>query len=101
MSWISDCHEGCIIAIRAAPRASRNQIQGLYGDTLKIRLKAPPVDGKANKELVAFMAECMGIPTQQLELLTGDHGRLKRILVRNRTALSVREQLNKYVAPGN
>jgi uncharacterized protein (TIGR00251 family) len=94
MPWISDSSEGSIITIHAAPRATRNQIQGIHGDALKIRLHAPPVDGKANKELLSFLAKALGIPKGQLELLHGDTCRHKRILVRNLTAQTARIRLN-------
>jgi uncharacterized protein (TIGR00251 family) len=94
MPWISDSSEGCIITIHAAPRAARNHIQGIHGDALKIRLQAPPVDGKANQELLSFLSETLGVPRRQLELLTGDTGRHKRILARNLTAQAVRIRLS-------
>lgn len=94
MSWITDSSEGCIITIHASPRATRNQLQGIHGDALKIRLQAPPVDGKANKELLSFLARTLGIPKCKLELLTGDTGRHKRILARTLTAQAARERLN-------
>jgi len=97
MSWITDSNAGCIIAVHVSPRASRNSIQGKYGDALKIRLKAPPVDGKANKELLAYLSGCLNIATRQLELLTGDTGRHKRILARHLTAQSARELLQKHL----
>jgi uncharacterized protein (TIGR00251 family) len=97
MSWITDSSAGCIITVHAAPRAARNQIQGTHGDALKIRLKAPPVDGKANRALLSFLAQCLGLPPRQLELLTGDTGRHKRILVRQMPAQAARAHIQKYL----
>lgn len=97
MSWITDSPAGCIITIHAAPRAARNHIHGTHGDALKIRLKAPPVDGKANRELLAFLAQCLGLPSRQLDILTGLTGRHKRILVRQMQATVARSCLQKHL----
>jgi uncharacterized protein (TIGR00251 family) len=94
MAWISDTTEGCVIAVHAVPRAAQTHIQGTHGDALKIRIKAPPVDGKANKELLNFIANELGIPLRQLSLLTGDVGRHKRILIRGMSANQASEALN-------
>ncbi len=81
MSWITQTPRGIILSIHATPRASKAGIQGLHGDALKIRLRAPPVDGKANAALVEYLAELLKVPERSLSLLTGETGRQKRILV--------------------
>jgi uncharacterized protein (TIGR00251 family) len=97
MPWISDSREGCIIAIHASPRSSRNDIHGVHGNALKVRLIAPPVDGKANRALMDFLADCLGIPPGRLELLGGETGRRKRVLARHLPAAQARERLQKYL----
>ncbi len=82
-----------VIAVHACPRASTTAVQGLHGDALKIRLRAPPVDGRANEVLLAFLAEMLGVPQRQVSLLTGDTGRRKRVLVRGLNAPTVRSRL--------
>ena len=47
MSWIATSSEGVLLTVKVVPRASKNEIAGLLGDALKIRLQAPPVEGKA------------------------------------------------------
>ena len=81
MSWIQPVAGGCIVNVRVIPRASRNQIQGVLGDSLKIRLQAPPVEGKANSALVRFLADELNLPVRSISLLSGGTGRNKRILV--------------------
>jgi len=49
----------CLLTIKAVPNAPRSEVVGWMGDTLKVRLKAPPVDGKANTELCRFLAEVL------------------------------------------
>lgn len=71
---------GTRISVHAVPRASKSEICGMQGDSLKVRLQAPPVDGKANKALCAFIAEAIGIPTRAITLVSGATGREKTLL---------------------
>ena len=63
------------------PGAKRTEIAGSHGDALKIRLAAPPVDGRANEALLAFLAEAFGVPARQVTLLSGATGRRKRVRI--------------------
>ncbi|MEI8140785.1 MAG: DUF167 domain-containing protein [bacterium] len=98
MSWITDSKEGAIIQVHASPRASKTQVQGLHGDALKIRLQAPPVDGKANETLIEFLAETLGIPQRQITLLAGQTSRQKRLSLQGITAKQVEIRLGINVA---
>ena len=69
------------IAIHATPGAKRTEAAGLYGDALRVRLGAPPVDGKANEALIAWAAATFGVPKKQVELLHGAAGRQKVLAV--------------------
>jgi uncharacterized protein len=89
MSWINPSSEGVIVNIRVTPRASRNAIQGLFQDALKIRLQAPPVEGKANEALVRFLADALDVPQRAVAILSGDTGRNKRVLIRGVTVAQV------------
>ena len=76
--------DGCIILnVRVVPRASRDGIQGLMGDALKIRIQAPPVEGKANAYLVKFLSKQWKIPRRDIEILSGETGRNKRLRISN------------------
>lgn len=63
------------------PRASRDEFSGLHGERLKVRLKAPPVDGKANAHLLGFLAKAFGVPRNRVSLLQGETSRAKTILI--------------------
>lgn len=65
------------LTIRVQPRAKGNEVSGWEGEALKIRLTAPPVEGKANKALVAFLAEKLGISKADVTIVTGQSGRTK------------------------
>jgi hypothetical protein len=68
-----------LLDVRVQPRASRTEFAGLLGDRLKVRLNAPPVDGRANAALLAFIAESCGLPKSRVSLDAGQAGRDKRV----------------------
>jgi uncharacterized protein len=70
---------GVELLLQIQPRASRTRIVGEHGGALKIQIAAPPVDGAANAELIAFLSETFGIPKKQVDLVAGDAGRKKRV----------------------
>jgi uncharacterized protein (TIGR00251 family) len=68
--------------VRVVPRASKNQIVGVEGDAVKIRLAAPPVEGKANEALVKFLAALLDLPRSSIEIVAGQSSRNKVIRIR-------------------
>lgn len=82
MNWIQKTKDGIIIKIHVVPNSSKTQIVGDHGDRLKIKIKAPPVDGKANEEVIDFLCEKLGIKKNQAELLTGQASKSKNILLK-------------------
>jgi uncharacterized protein (TIGR00251 family) len=91
MNWFQKTSDGVVLNIRVVPRASRNEVQGVLGDALKIRLQAPPVDGKANTALTEFLADTLGVSKSSVVLLSGETGRTKRILIRGLDEGAIRE----------
>jgi len=69
------------LSIRVQPRASRDEIVGPHGDSLKVRITAPPVDGRANAHLVKYLAKAFGVPRARVTLLGGESGRDKRLRI--------------------
>ena len=65
------------------PKAKTDEFSGLHGDSLKIRIKAPPVDGKANAYLIKFLAKAFGVAKRDVEILGGDLSREKRLCITN------------------
>jgi uncharacterized protein (TIGR00251 family) len=90
MSWLAAAEGGVTLAIRAVPRAARDEVAGLHDGAIRIRLRAPPVDGKANEALVRFLAERLGIPRRSVAVVSGQTGRAKRVRVSGVTPESVR-----------
>ena len=82
------------IALKVTPGARKNEILGWeedypqIGRVLRVKIAAPPVEGKANKEIVSFMAKTLGIPKFAVELLHGSTGRIKLIQVPDEADLS-------------
>jgi len=91
--WLRPEAGGVTIEVRARPRASRTRAAGLLGDALKVELAAPPVDGEANAELIAYLAKTLGVRKSDVELLQGETGRNKVLRVRGVTAKAVEEAL--------
>ncbi len=81
MSFIEESSRGLIATVFVQPRSSKNKIEGRHGDALKIRLKAPPVGGAANKMCIGFLARSIGVPKSTIEILSGHAGRTKRVLI--------------------
>lgn len=78
----SDGQRGIALPVRVIPRASRNEIVEILSDqTVKIRLKAPPVEGKANEELIKFLSKVLDIPKSNFEIVAGKTGRDKLISI--------------------
>jgi hypothetical protein len=79
---LKDHPEGLVLNARVQPKASKNAMRGVHGEALKIALTAPPVEGAANKALIAFVAKCLGIPKTSVAILSGQTSRNKRLLLR-------------------
>jgi len=88
---------GVTLAVRAQPGAKRTAIVGVYGEgaaaQLKIAVQAPPVEGKANAALIAFLAETFGLAKNKVELVSGELSRSKVFLLRRVTLKDAESKL--------
>ena len=72
------------LQLQVQPGASRSEWAGRYGErALRLRVAAPPVDGKANEACRRFLAETLGVPTSQVSIVRGESGRSKTLVVRS------------------
>lgn len=71
----------CVVPLHVQPRAAKTEVVGLHGDAIKIRLKAPPVEGAANDELIRFLAKKLGVPRHAVRIVSGATSRTKRVSV--------------------
>jgi len=79
--------DALILAVRVQPRSSRDEIGAVQAGRLRVRITAPPIDGKANEHLIRFLAGEFGVPRARVELLGGAGGREKRLRIRAPTRI--------------
>ncbi|WP_432697247.1 DUF167 family protein [Marinobacterium sp. YM272] len=70
-----------ILSCHLQPKASKDEISGLHGESVKIRITAPPIEGRANAQLVKFLAKTFGVPKSAVTILSGELGRQKRVAI--------------------
>lgn len=76
----TDAQRGAAITVKVTPRAKKTAVAGVMDDgTLKIKIAAPPVDGAANKALIEFLAETLGLPKNQVDIVAGETSERKLI----------------------
>jgi hypothetical protein len=83
------------LSVRVQPRASRNEVAGLVGETLKLRLTAPPVDGEANDACLAFLAKLLDLSPSRLAIIQGARSRTKVIRITGLTQDEVHARLSR------
>lgn len=89
-----DTPDGCTLSVRVHPGAKRDAITGLYAGAVKIALNAPPVDGKANDALIAFIAERLKLPRSRIVLVAGATSRSKTLRIMGKSAAEVQTALS-------
>jgi uncharacterized protein (TIGR00251 family) len=96
---IRETAQGVTVAIRVHPGARRTEISGIYGEgeaaQLKVAVHAPPVEGRANQALAAFLAELFSIDKNAVELISGELSRRKVFLLSGTTLQQVKAVLSK------
>lgn len=88
---VSPTPDGVRFTVRVQPRASRNEITGVYGTALKIRLQAPPVDGAANDALLSYLADVLGVGRRSVRIVSGESSRTKTVEVAGVTSQRIHE----------
>jgi uncharacterized protein (TIGR00251 family) len=81
LSCIKAGPKGCELLVQVVPNASRTQCAGLHDGALRLRLAAPPIEGRANTALVQWVAQQLGLPRRAVTLSTGDTSRRKKLLI--------------------
>jgi len=82
-----------LIRVKVIPRSSRTEIAGKEKDIYRVKITDPPVEGKANKALVKFLSEKVGVPRGDVEIISGKTGRLKAVRIRGLTAAGIAQAL--------
>jgi len=92
-AWLRPTAAGVSLLLHVQPGAKRTEVVGAHGDALKLRLAAPPVDGRANACLLDYLAATLGIPSRSLRLLSGETSRRKRVEANGVTAAEALSRL--------
>lgn len=79
--WLKSHAKGSVLSLYIQPGASKSVVAGVHGDRLKIKIKAPPVDGEANKGLIEFLSDLLGMSKSGIHLISGESSRQKLVLV--------------------
>lgn len=85
----------CRVAIKATPNASRNEVCGWLDDTLKVKIKAPALEGRANEALCEFLADEVGLPRRAVTLIRGASSRQKLVELTGISLDEFRSRLNQ------
>lgn len=81
MNWYIYQQGVLTLSLHVQPKASKDEWVGLHGDRLKLRIKAPPIDGRANQHLLKFIAGEFGVSKSACTLIAGESGREKRVAI--------------------
>lgn len=90
--FLKETKDGTLLLVYVQPKAKKNEIEGIdeWRGRLKVKVKAPPVGGKANKELVKFLSKLLGA---EVSIVRGETGREKDLLVRGMEIEEVKKRL--------
>lgn len=81
--WYKREMDEVIIKVYVQPGAKKTEVAGLHGDSLKIRLNTPPVEGRANDALIAYLASRFNVPVRHVSLKKGEKSRHKVIIIKD------------------
>jgi uncharacterized protein (TIGR00251 family) len=88
----------CDLSVRVQPRASRSEVTGWRGETLLLRLTAPPVEGAANAACQEFIADLLGLKRAAVQLIAGEKTRDKRLRVSGLTFAEIQAKIRERLA---
>ena len=86
---------GVIFKVRVIPKSNKDEIVGVYGDALKLKVAAPPVRGKANEAIVSFLGSILGVSSDRVMIIQGERSKDKTILVWGKKIEEVKESLKR------
>jgi uncharacterized protein (TIGR00251 family) len=95
MLHIRQTGKGAVLEIRLAPRSSRCEIAGIQDGSLKMKITAPPVEGKANEECIRFLSDLLRIRKSAISIIAGEKSKNKTVLVTGMTA----QEIEKILRP--
>ena len=81
IACLSTRGDGVLLHLSVMPNAKRTEVDGLHDGALRVRLAAPPIDGRANEALVAWLAKSLGVPKRDVDVLRGESSRRKQVAI--------------------
>ncbi|MGI6225339.1 MAG: DUF167 domain-containing protein [Peptococcales bacterium] len=97
MIELKENDNGLLIKIKVQPRASKNEIKGVQGNAIKVRLTSPPVDGAANLACQNFFAQICDLPKSQVQIVAGLTSRNKTLLIEGLSKGTFMNIISKYL----
>jgi len=95
---LHDGKHGAALTVRVTPRARKSEFAGLMEDgTIRVRIKEPPVEGKANQALIAFLAKVLGVRKSRIEIVAGESGLDKIVAVESMSAEEVENRIRGWL----
>jgi len=94
LPFIEETPKGVFIRVRLQPRSSKNAVEGVQENSLKIKLTAPPVEGEANRALIEFLSDILGIRKTALSIDSGTKSREKRVKVEGLGVKDIAQRLS-------
>jgi uncharacterized protein (TIGR00251 family) len=99
MPYLRSLPDGTLLLrLLVQPRASRNELAGLHNDALKLRLTTPPVEGRANQAVIAFLAKRLHLPKSALTIKSGQQSREKQVLISGCDEAQARAVLGEHLS---
>ena len=86
-----------VLRLSVQPGAGRAAVVGRHGDALRVKVAPPPADGRANEAVINLVADLLGVPTQRLELVSGQHARQKRVRIEDAVPAEVDRRLEEAI----
>jgi uncharacterized protein (TIGR00251 family) len=100
LPFVGRSKDGALIEVFVQPRAARDSVEGIHGDALKLKVKAPPVDDRANRAIEKLLADLLDLPPSTVAVVAGHSSRRKRIAVTGASREQVENRLNRVLTPG-
>lgn len=94
---LKELPDGIVIKVRVQPKASKNELSGLFEDALKLRITAPPVDGAANEAVIKFLAKLFKVTQKQVEISAGHSSRNKTVKISGINFARAQEILGSFM----
>ena len=97
MSYLRATRDGVVLRVRVQPRSSKNEVEGSAGESLKLRVTAPPAEGAANEACRSLLAKRLGIAKGRVEIISGLKSREKRVLLRDVDKKSISSKISDLI----